>query len=124
MKAKLAIVEDSSELLALYKAYLEADFECFYYQSANAALAALQDGLVLDFVMLDIHLLEPEENGVHLALKIREMGLQVPLLFTTSASDTWISDNLLRTIKDLEPCDCLHKPFSIDELSTLIKSKL
>lgn len=122
---KIAIIEDDSILSALYKHVLgPKPLECFYYHDYHEASQAFKGGLKPDLILLDVQLSDREHNGVDLASVVRSMGINVPILFITSSSDEWIEKHLLQNIKNLEPCECLHKPFKVEQFERLLDSFL
>lgn len=115
------IVEDDHANATILRMKLELHEQTIAGESDN-----YEDALVhllktpVDVILMDIHLNGPK-TGVDLAQTLRENNVFTPIIFTTAASDHWLIENLLREIKHLEPCSCVHKPISFAALNQEIQ---
>jgi DNA-binding response OmpR family regulator len=115
---RILIVEDEESLALKIKNLLES--EKYHVETAFSG----EDGLELafteeyDLIILDILL--PEINGLEILEKLREEGLQVPVLLLTAKNQT---EDKVKGL-DLGADDYLTKPFAIPELLARVRSLL
>lgn len=115
---KILLAEDEPALGMIVKESLETKGFCVTHcLDGEEALAQFKnneiDALVLDVMM-------PKKDGFTLAKEIREIDLQVPILFLTAKSQT------KDVVEGFESGgnDYLKKPFSMEELIVRINSLL
>lgn len=112
---KILVVEDNKDLNRLIvKTLKKSDYSvdgCFNGEEAELhLLGAKYDAILLDIMM-------PKLNGYELLKRIRDKGIDTPVLFLT-AKDS-IADRVIGL--DLGADDYLVKPFDFDELLARIR---
>lgn len=109
-KAKLLFVEDDASLGFVTKESLELqDYAVIHCEDGEAAWKVFQEES-FDACILDVML--PKLDGFSLAKRIREMDIQVPIIFLTAKS---LQDDKITGLK-LGGDDYIVKPFSVEEL--------
>lgn len=105
----IAIVDDEKNVrLAIKTALKKENFDVIEYSNGQEALSSIS--IVPDLYILDIMM--PMMDGITFLRKIREKGIEVPVMFLTSKDDEF--DKVLGL--ELGADDYLCKPFSIREL--------
>ena len=115
---RVLVVDDEehiTELVAMGLGYNGFDVE--RVGSGRAALAAIERHRP-DLVVLDVML--PDLDGFEVVRRLRDAGLQVPILFLTARDATSDKIQGLRLGSD----DYVTKPFSIEELIERVKAVL
>jgi DNA-binding response OmpR family regulator len=116
--AKILIVEDDPTIGRFVELELEhAEYDVTRCVDGESALEALDD-MTPDLVILDIML--PGADGIEIAGKIRERGLNMPILMLTARSET---QDVVRGF-DAGADDYLRKPFEIPELLSRVRALL
>lgn len=109
-KAKILFVEDDVFLSFVTKDNLElAGFEVLLTENGREAFEIFQVNKV-DLCIFDVMLVEMD--GFTLAKKIREINLEVPIIFLTAKS---LKEDKISGLK-IGADDYITKPFSIEEL--------
>lgn len=109
-KAKILYVEDDEALSYVTRENLELrGFEVDYANNGEEALLKSQNNRY-DLCLLDVML--PKLDGYTLAIRIREMDDDVPIIFLTAKS---AKEDKLQGLR-LGADDYITKPFSIEEL--------
>jgi len=86
MNKKILIVEDEDNLLAILKTkFEEVGFLILIAEDGEQGIAVAQKGAP-DLILSDI--LIPKIDGVNMAIKIRESGNKVPIVFLTNTKDS------------------------------------
>ena len=112
----VALVDDEKNVrLGLRTALLKEGYAIQEYSNGQEAYDAISAGTVPDIFILDIMM--PVMDGITLLRKIREMGLNVPVMFLTSRDEEF--DKVLGL--ELGADDYLCKPFSIKELVARVR---
>lgn len=112
---KVLIAEDELLIAKVLRMQLEkCGFVVENVMDATAAFNAVKE-MQPHVIILDVHL-KNNSTGIEAALKIREVGISTPIIFTTgnSYSDT------MRLVKDISFCTVLNKPVDFDSLLSLI----
>src|SRR5579863_5803528 len=110
---QILIVEDDLNLtLALYSA-LSHTYKVSTAKTATSGLKKAQTTRP-DLIILDLNL--PDLNGLGLTLKLREIGVQAPILVLTGEAGLLSKVDLL----DGGANDYVTKPFSLAELRARI----
>jgi DNA-binding response OmpR family regulator len=112
----ILIVDDAVAALEALKAIFESAGvkRVQMVSSAESALSLLRDE-TFDLLILDYHL--PGVSGVDLAQKLRQMGMNTPILLLSGAPDT---DAVIRAVEHSR-IEFLGKPFHIRELMTAVQ---
>lgn len=117
-KLKILLAEDEPSLAQIIAESLESrSFEVVYFADGHAAL----DGFIsqkFDVLVLDIMM--PKMDGLSLAIAIRKINADIPILFLTAKSQT---DDVIAGF-GAGGNDYLKKPFSLEELIVRIQSLL
>jgi DNA-binding response OmpR family regulator len=109
-KAKILYVEDDEVLAFITKDNLELQgYEISHYLDGVAALEAYKKSK-FDLCIVDIML--PKMDGFTLAKKIREIDIEIPILFLTAKS---LKEDKIKGLK-LGADDYITKPFNLEEL--------
>jgi len=107
---QLLLVEDDLDLAKAIVDYLALeDIQCDYAANGLSGLRFAEQGRY-DAVILDLNL--PKMNGLEVCSRLREQGMDVPVLMLT-AKDT-LDDKLAGFSKGAD--DYLVKPFAMEEL--------
>lgn len=111
----LLLVEDDIDLATAVIEYFELeDIQCDHVANGVAALHLIEQNLY-DAIVLDLNL--PKMNGLEVCEKMREQGIDTPVLMLT-ARDT-LDDKLIGFSKGAD--DYLIKPFAMEELIVRIQ---
>ena len=116
--AKILVVEDEPHMQVGFKDNLE--FESFEVKIAGDG----EEGLNLithepfDLILLDVMM--PKMSGIDVCKKVREAGINTPIIFLTAKGEE--IDKVLGL--ELGADDYITKPFSVRELSARIKAIL
>ena len=113
---RLLLAEDEVELANALSAVLKHknySVDAVYngIDAYNYAISQKYDGIILDIMM-------PGMNGIEVLTKLREKGIDSPVLLLTAKSD--IEDRI--TGLDSGADDYLTKPFAMDELLARIRA--
>src|SRR5579859_1628593 len=85
--ARILVVDDNEQMLELTGFLLsQGGFEVSLAQDAQQALAILDDGRIVDAIILDVML--PEVDGLTLCKSIRARQIAVPILMVSAESDS------------------------------------
>lgn len=112
----IALVDDEKNVrLGLKTALSKEGYTIQEYSNGQEAFDSIKNGIIPDIYILDIMM--PVMDGITLLRKIREMGLNVPVIFLTSRDEEF--DKVLGL--ELGADDYLCKPFSIKELVARVR---
>lgn len=110
---RIALCDDEPEILdevsTLVKRYAEEvkqqSFDVFSFQSTDALVSALEDGSAFDIFVLDVYI--GDDMGTTLARRIRQRGIDSPIVFLTSsiehAPESFEMGTLRYLLKPLRP---------------------
>ena len=110
---RIAICDDEKKILDEVSGYIKnyaekkniADIEIFRFDSAGSLLSAIEDGKAFDIFVLDVYI--GEEMGTKLARDLRKMGIESPIIFSTTsiehAPESFETGTLRYLIKPLSP---------------------
>ncbi len=117
-KTVILLVEDDPNLSDVLKDYLDMlGYQVLYAADGEEGLSAFRASKV-DLCLLDVML--PRKDGFTLAHDIRELDIQVPIIFLTARGMTGDRVTGFRAGCD----DYITKPFSSEELSLRIEAIL
>lgn len=108
------IVDDDNSARNILQKYLEIDGKVNVigsHESAASAKEALEK-VIPDVIFLDINM--PVEDGIQFANRIKEMGFEIPIIFTSAYS------NYASSAFPLKPIDFLVKPFGLSDVFDVI----
>jgi len=109
MKKKILYVEDDSTLAFLTSDNLEQHYDVIHFTNGRDAFEAFKKN-PYDLCILDVML--PEMDGFELAAAIRELDVEVPIIFLSAKT---LKEDRIKGLK-LGADDYLVKPYSIEEL--------
>jgi DNA-binding response OmpR family regulator len=109
MKKKILYVEDDSTLAFLTSDNLEQHYDVIHFTNGREAFDAFKKEQY-DLCILDVML--PEMDGFELAAAIRELDVEVPIIFLSAKT---LKEDRIKGLK-LGADDYLVKPYSIEEL--------
>lgn len=105
----IAWVDDDREYRSLVREWLETHYDVRDFGDGKAFMRGLEE-LSPDAIILDVHL--PDGDGFSLCRKLRERGVDAPILFLTSSHD---QEDLLRQF-ELDATGYLMKPIGRHQL--------
>lgn len=108
------IVDDDHSARNILQKYLEIDGKVEVIsslESASEAIQALKES-VPEVIFLDINM--PNEDGIWFARQIKELGYDIPIVFTSAYT------NYALLAYPLKPIDFLVKPFGLDEIFDVV----
>ena len=112
---KILIVDDEPNIvMSLEYTFKKNNFEVFIARDGQEALDILEKTFP-DVIILDVYL-KNNSTGIDAAKKIREMGINTPIIFTTGNS----YNDTTKLVKDISFCSVLNKPVDFDTLLDLI----
>jgi DNA-binding response OmpR family regulator len=113
---KILIVEDDNNLRSLLKKFFEKNG--YIVEEADEGEKGLEEIFVneYDCVLLDLNL--PNLDGVEIARRVREKGIEVPLVMLTARSQLY---NKLEGF-DMGADDYITKPFDMNEVLARVKA--
>ena len=115
MKQPILIVEDEKEIAdTLTYALAAENFEPIWVSSCEQALSTIKEGNI-QLGLLDIGL--PDGNGFELLKTLRELGMDIPVIFLTARSEE--IDRIIGL--EIGADDYICKPFSPREVVTRVK---
>lgn len=116
---KILIVEDEKDLLSfLSDKFLESGFSVLSSQDGESGLL-LAENEDPDIIIADV--LIPKLNGIDMIKKIREKGINSPVVFLTNFGD---ADHVSKAI-EINNCDYIVKSdVQVDDIIKIVKSKL
>jgi DNA-binding response OmpR family regulator len=117
-KPLIVIAEDESELASLIATHLEMAGMQTQICGEAAHVARFLKSHFANLILMDVHL--PDSSGFALIDKLRQSGVETPVIFLTGESDE------VKKVKGLEMGgdDYITKPFSFPELIARIKAVL
>ena len=116
---KILLVEDDSNLGPLLKDYLETQsFHVCLCSDGEEGFATFQENFDIDLCILDINI--PSRNGFELASDIRQLNVNVPIIFLTSRGD---KEDVLKGYEHGAD-DYVTKPFESEVLVSKIHAVL
>ncbi|WP_417356089.1 response regulator transcription factor [Flavobacterium sp.] len=108
-RKKILYVEDDNTLAFLTSDNLEQHYEVVHFSNGNEAFEAFKKN-AFDLCVLDIML--PGMDGFDLAAAIRELDVEIPIIFLSAKT---LKEDRIKGLK-LGADDYLVKPYSIEEL--------
>ena len=119
-KGTVLIVDDEKEIADLGAVYLEAEgYQTRVRYDAAGALEAVADrDIAIDLAVLDVML--PDIDGFTVTRRIRQEGINAPVLFLTALDDT--QDKIMGLTVGGD--DYVTKPFSLEEVVARIRAIL
>jgi two-component system alkaline phosphatase synthesis response regulator PhoP len=113
---RVAIAEDEELIRTMLRLNLEKDgYEVESFESAEELLESLEHGH-FDVLLLDVML--PGMSGEDVIVRIREKGINTPILMVTARVDIETKVSTFRKGAD----DYLSKPFDMEELLLRVKA--
>lgn len=110
-KLRVLVVEDDAAVAgAVHKSFLQHQIQVEHVKTLAEAGVQLDDGRPFDAMVLDLNL--PDGNGLDLARRCRQRGLDLPIIMVT-ARDA-IEDRVTGLQHGAD--DYLCKPFAMEEL--------
>jgi CheY-like chemotaxis protein len=116
---KVLIAEDELLIAKVLRMQLEKHgFEVENVMNAESAFNAVKH-MQPDVIILDVYL-KDNSTGIDAAIKIREIGIDTPIIFTTGNS----FNDTAKLVKDIRFCSVLNKPVDFDTLLNLINIEI
>jgi len=109
MKKRILYVEDDNTLAFLTADNLEQYYEVVHFANGKDAFEAFRNE-DFDLCILDVML--PQMDGFELAAAIREINIEIPIIFLSAKT---LKEDRIKGLK-LGADDYLVKPYSIEEL--------
>jgi DNA-binding response OmpR family regulator len=117
--SKIALVEDEDLISTMIRLNLEMEgFAVRAFLDAESMLDAHAEGEAYDLIMLDIML--PGMSGEDALARLRERGVDTPVMMLTAKSDVETRISALQHGAD----DYLPKPFNVGELIARVNALL
>ena len=110
---RIAICDDEKKILDEMSGYIQSyaekksitDLEVFPFESTKTLIGAIEDGKSFDVFILDVYI--GDEMGTALARDIRKMGIESPIIFSTTslehAPESFETGTLRYLIKPINP---------------------
>ena len=110
---RIAICDDEQRILDEVSGYIAsyaekkkcAELQVFRFDSARSLIGALEDGKAFDVFVLDVYI--GDEMGTALAVDIRKLGIESPIIFATTslehAPESYETGTLRYLIKPINP---------------------
>lgn len=110
---RIAICDDEKKILDEMSGYIQSyaekksitDLEVFPFESTKTLIGAIEDGKSFDVFILDVYI--GDEMGTALARNIRKMGIESPIIFSTTslehAPESFETGTLRYLIKPINP---------------------
>jgi DNA-binding response OmpR family regulator len=115
---KILVVDDTkSYLFILSETLRSAGFVVATAENGEDGLAAVKDEKP-DLILLDITM--PKMDGITMAKKLQEDGIQIPIIFLTNMSDIEHVSEAMQTSKDY----IVKADTSVDDVVIRVKEKL
>lgn len=113
----ILIVEDDSVQSQLIKRFLTSRFNTYTFYESRDGIEAIEvlNVVKIDLVLLDMSL--PRMGGLECIKTLREMKLETPFIVISGG----LSEGLIQSLYKLGACDCINKPFFLEELYTKVK---
>ncbi len=116
--AKFLIVDDNDIGLLVTSKILERNnYKCKTAKSGSLALELLETE-IFDIILMDLNM--PEMNGFETALKIREMGITIPIMAFTAASKEEVEEAVYNSKMN----DIIFKPFDLNSFLETVEKHL
>ncbi|MEZ4553665.1 MAG: response regulator transcription factor [Dehalococcoidia bacterium] len=117
MPRRVLVVDDDRAIRRLVVEILRADgLDSTDYEDGSQALGYLTGGASVDLVLLDMRM--PVMDGWQFASEVRRLGIDVPVLVMTAASDA------RRWAREIAADGFVPKPFGVDELLAAVHEVL
>lgn len=117
-RKKILIVEDSkSYLLVLSQSFVENGFDVTTAENGEEGLAAAEKEKP-DLILLDVEM--PKMDGITMAKKLKESGMQVPIIFLTNMSDLKHISDATETATDY----IIKSDISVEGIIVRVKERL
>lgn len=108
--SKLLVVEDSEDLVAVWKIlFRESGFNARFASTGSAALAMVEQGYRPDVVITDYYL--PDKTGFEVVEGMRERGIEAQCLMITGNKDAAFAD-----AARAKGVHILYKPAKFDDI--------
>lgn len=117
-KKKILVIEDDPDIADLIRLHLQ-DLG-FSVHLASEGTSGLEEALTGNYSLIILDLMLPGIDGHDICKKVRDQGIEIPILILTLKSE--LVDKLLGL--ELGADDYMTKPFSIQELIARIKALL
>ncbi len=112
---KILIAEDELLIAKVLRMQLEKHgFEVENVMDADSAFNVVKQ-MLPNVIILDVYL-KNNSTGIEAALKIREAGINTPIIFTTGNS----FNDTTKLVQDISFCRVLNKPVDFDTLLNII----
>ena len=110
---RIALCDDEKKILDEVSGYIKSyaekksmtDLEIFSFGSARTLIGAIEDGKSFDVFILDVYI--GDEMGTKLARDLRKMGIESPIIFSTTslehAPESFETGTLRYLIKPINP---------------------
>lgn len=93
----------------------KAGYEVMNVRNAEACIKETEN-MQPDIILMDVGLMG-NSSGIEAAIKIREKGIQTPIIFTTGNA----MDKTINSIKNIPNSKVLIKPVEFDQLRILME---
>ena len=117
MENKIMLIEDDGEIREMVKDYLSGEFEVTAFRDGTTAIQTIADYDKYSLALIDLML--PDMSGMEIIKTIRQSSNIPIIIITAKDNDTDKSLGL-----NLGADDYVVKPFSLIELSAMIKANI
>jgi CheY-like chemotaxis protein len=118
MKKTILFIDDDQRILNIGDMFIKRlGHKVLLVESGQKAIDILKEnnGLGIDFILLDIMM--PEVDGFGVLEFLKDSNIQIPVVLQTGVMD----DNDLKKAKKLGAVDCITKPYTRKDVEYLIK---
>lgn len=119
MKEKILIIEDDREFAMLTRDFLEGESYSVLVKESGAGFLEIVAEYMPEIILMD-RTLPGNIDGLELVYQMRESGVDIPVIFTTSLID---EDEVIKGL-EIGCCEYLKKPFGFKELKLRIERSM
>lgn len=119
MEKKILIIEDDMEFAMLTRDFLEGESYSVLVKESGDGFLEIVAEYMPEIILMD-RTLPGDIDGLELVYQMRESGVDIPVIFTTSLID---EDEVIKGL-EIGCCEYLKKPFGLKELKLRIERSL
>lgn len=119
MEKKILIIEDDMEFAMLTRDFLEGESYSVLVKESGDGFLEIVAEYMPEIILMD-RTLPGNIDGLEIVCQMRESGVDIPVIFTTSLID---EDEVIKGL-EIGCCEYLKKPFGLKELKLRIERSL